>query len=1243
MDPTVIKNHIYDTESAEAYLEKRPRRLNREGKDTPLTRSKKLQLAFLYQTFHKEFLPHVGNDFREKAFFLAYMTRKLLLHRLGLLPSTDKDNHQYKRFDLSGHMLAVTFQTALQQVQRAASIQIGRKYQFETKSYSELNFANIINPDTYKQIFSREKFIEYFTKSIKIGTFGEKKGVGKVLDRHCWPQTVSELRRIIDNATGRISEGRRRIHATQYGNICYVETPTGQNIGLNKHLAMLAYITSDIDAKPIAQLLLELGMNRLSDLTPLQAADKTAVFLNGKWVGCVADPHKFITILRLYRRNGLINAFISMNWETFTNEIKIWTDNGRMCHPNYILEGNQFLIQPGHLEKIRNKQIKFTDLLVGFHGEKHKLDYYLDKVIPPETIGFNKSRDDLIDFLSEKSAVIEYIDPSEMEATMMANDFSIPADTLQKYTHHEIHSSMALGASAHLMSYANNNNGARNLIATKHVRQGMGLPLTNYRNRIDGKMIVLHNPQRPLTLTRISKHLLADKLSCGQNLVVAIGVYAGFNEDDAVCANRASCEMGMLNCTLYKSYEETEKYDPKTQVGESFYNPILRYAQSKKTEEEQADGSTSLTEYPKGLIPKDNLNYTALDNYGFIKEGTYLKGDEVIIGKFMKFQGDSGQTEEKDMSTTVMTDGDETMIDKVFTYVNDAEGHRTVKVRTAQYLGMSIGDKMGSRCDQKGAIGELLSREDMPYTEDGLTPDIIINPFTYCKRMTVNQLIELMFGNIATKLGCYGDCSPMMPVNLDNLVEVMDDLGLHFCGDRTLYSGITGQQMQVKIFMGTMFYQRLFYMPRYKINARNSGAREQGIPVPGAAYSARDRSVLQGRSKEGGLKIGEMERDCLLAHGVMTFLKESMIERGDKFVIYVSRYSGFIVIGNPHEKIFMDTVADGPVSFHLRDNTSSVKNNVLGINTINQRSMEYFKVEVPFSFKQLIYELQGMMYRVRLSDRVLQKLDEVADEGDAIDIFDDESGFEMEDEDIILESGASDEQEGGSEGTTLIDGEGDDDSNSKVDGEGDDDNNSKVDGEGDGEGDSTGQNEDDGNGEGDDDSNSKVDGETYSQSPELNSSILPVSTQPTDIPPLEVMPLPNLQITQQSVQPQQIPVKAITEKQLETLDDPINEQDQSGRNKQPVVNLTVQIGNQPLPNNNKPEVKLQDNETKLEDVITSQEQHNGSEPAKSVSINPEVRVITIDTNYPPMSGGGGNKNGNDKAIYHDLMDPYEKE
>ena len=156
-----------------------------------------------------------------------------------------------------------------------------------------------------------------------------------------------------------------------------------------------------------------------------------------------------------------------------------------------------------------------------------------------------------------------------------------------------------------------------------------------------------------------------------------------------------------------------------------------------------------------------------------------------------------------------------------------------------------------------------------------------------------------------------------------NLVEVMDDIGLHYCGDRTLYSGITGQQMEVKIFMGTMFYQRLFYMPRYKINARNSGERRDGIVVPGAGYTARDRAVLQGRSKEGGMKLGEMERDCLLAHGVMAFHKESMMERGDKFVMYVSRTSGDIIIGNPRENIYMDTVMDGPVSFHLRDNTSS--------------------------------------------------------------------------------------------------------------------------------------------------------------------------------------------------------------------------------------------------------------------------------------------------------------------------------
>jgi DNA-directed RNA polymerase II subunit RPB2 len=1017
MDPTVLKHRIFDIGSAEAYLKNRPRRLTREAKDTPISKDTKIQLAFLYQALNETFFPHVGVNMRDKAYFLGYMTRKLLLHKLGIIPATDKDNHQYKRFDLSGHMLAITFKEAFLQVQRDCRVAIGRKYQYDTKSFTGINYFGIINPDTYREFFTMEGFINKFTKSIKVGTFGQKKGVGKVLDRHCWPQTLSELRRIIDNVPSgsRVTESRRRIHATQYGNICYVETPTGQNIGLNKHLAMLAYITSDVDPEPIHKLLLQLGMIRLGDLKPRETYCKTSIFLNGKWVGCTLQPYQFITTLRLYRRNGLINAFISISWETLSNEIKIWTDNGRMCHPNYILENNQFLIQPSHIEKIRDSELKFTDLLVGFHGDKNKLDYYLNIVKSPEEIGFVKSRDVLIEFLKEKCAVVEYIDPTEMDTLMMAADFHIPANSLQTYTHHEIHSSMALSASTHLMSYANNNNGARNLIASKHVRQGMGIPLSNFRNRIDGKLIQLHHPQRPLTFTRISKHLMVDKLSTGQNLIIAIGVYAGFNEDDAVCANRASCEMGMLNCTLYKMYEDSEKYDTKTQVGETFYNPMLRYQQNKKTQEELEAKGEIEAEYPKGLLPKIDLNYDNLDKYGFIKEGTYLKGNEVVVSKFMTFKSDNGQNDYKDASTRVMTDGDETVIDKVFTYVNNADGHRTVKIRTAQNLGMGIGDKLGSRCDQKGAIGELLSREDMPYTEDGLVPDIIINPFTYCKRMTLNQLIELMFGNLATKLGCYGDCSPMMPVNIDNLIEIMDDLGLHYCGDRTLYSGITGQQMEVKIFMGSMFYQRLFYMPRYKINARLSGERKDDVPVPGASYTARDRSVLQGRSKEGGMKIGEMERDCLIAHGVMSFLKESMMERGDKFIIYVSRSSGMIAVGNPHEKLFLDTVSDGPISYHLRDNTNSIKNNILGINTFGQKVMDFFKVEVPYSFKQLIYEMQGQMYFMRLSDRVLQKMEQLEDrmEDGVIDIMNE--NIELEDEDIMFEENSEEQsnQDGG--------------------------------------------------------------------------------------------------------------------------------------------------------------------------------------------------------------------------------------
>ena len=259
----------------------------------------------------------------------------------------------------------------------------------------------------------------------------------------------------------------------------------------------------------------------------------------------------------------------------------------------------------------------------------------------------------------------------------------------------------------------------------------------------------------------------------------------------------------------------------------------------------------------------------------------------------------------------------------------------------------------------------LLDRQDMPYTEDGLIPDILLSPYAYPKRMTVSQFIELLFGNLPVDLGIFGLGSPLEPMNPSQISDVLLKLGLTDSGDRVLYNGYTGEQLNVKIFTGVMYYQRLKYMVGDKINTRIAGNRdENNVPVPGGAYTFKERQVVPGRANGGGLRIGEMERDAIISHGAMGFLKESMIERCDKYEVYVSRKTGEISIANPYEKIYYDPSTDGPMSYQLEQGSQKGDINILGINTVNQEQLEFSKIIVPYTFKLLIQELQGLCQRV---------------------------------------------------------------------------------------------------------------------------------------------------------------------------------------------------------------------------------------------------------------------------------------
>jgi DNA-directed RNA polymerase II subunit RPB2 len=964
IDPYIIEQELYDKTSAEAYLEKLPSRAITESKEkfSEISSNKVGRLSFLYHALRENLLPHCGDDFKSKTIYLGYMTRKLLLLKLDLEEETNKDNFINKRIDISGFMLSTLFRDALLQVQYTARVEIGRIHEFNSKEYSGDKFPYIINDSNYYNVFSSSKFQEVFMGSLKKGSIGTKQGVVQSMERVNYIGTLSHLRRITDPGSGsEVTLNRRRLHVTQYGSICPAETPEGQNVGLRKALSVIAHITFGMAIEPIIDFLQKYGIIETVDVLPLDLVNKTKVLINGNIVGVHNNPNLLLEMFRLYRRNGLINIFNSITWDIINKEIVILTDNGRLIKPLYIIEDNDFLIQPKHIEDINDNKLTFTHLLTGFSKRKNDYDYFLNKSIKLEDIGINETSDSVVESLRKTQGVIEYLDTKEFDSILVSEKLNLAVDNKLNYTHAELHASMMLGLCASLVPFVQNEQGPRFIFASKQVKQGAGTYASNYRHRIDTSNHLLHYPNKPLVLGRLHKAFNNDKMVTGQNIVVAIAQYNGYNCDDAIIGNKSSLDMGLFNSSYFKMYQETEKIDTKQGISETFYNPL--YETGAQQENELGDDKDNELADSKKMSHFEE--YKHLDKNGFIKEGTYLEGGEVMIGKKIKYINGAGEEETRDMSKTVKKDNVRSVVDKVYACQTNANGDRMVKVRTVQYRKPEIGDKFASRCAQKGTFGMLLDRQDMPYTEDGLIPDILLSPYAYPKRMTVSQFIELLFGNLAVDLGIFGLGSPLEPMNPSQISDVLLKLGLSDSGDRVLYNGYTGEQLNVKIFTGVMYYQRLKYMVGDKINTRIAGNRdENNIPVPGGAYTFKERQVVPGRANGGGLRIGEMERDAIISHGAMGFLKESMIERCDKYEVYISRKTGEISIANPYEKIYYDPSSDGPLSYQLEQGSQRGDFNILGINTINQEQLEFSKIIVPYTFKLLIQELQGLCQRV---------------------------------------------------------------------------------------------------------------------------------------------------------------------------------------------------------------------------------------------------------------------------------------
>ena len=885
------------------------------------------------------FLPHVGEmNFIDKAFYLGYMVNRLISVHLEIEQPTNRDSYRLKRIETPGAIIADLFKEAYHLQQKYIHLWYEKVLFFNQDIY-ESNLPILIND--HKDFFNNRLVEQWFKKGFKgnWGTQAHTKRIGVLQDMNRLSQAsmMSHFRKTnipIDSSTKVV--GPRLLHASQCGFFDPIDSD-GATVGLQKQLSMSVYITKGISREPIvAWLRRKARLQYVAECPPIVLSQSTKVFVNGFWAGCVEDPYHCINYIKIFRRNGLLPIYMSILFDIRQNTIQIYCDEGRMCRPLIYKGESGFFFENAGADGVIKKKIEendftWTDLISGFNEKVEGWDpmkiYELAELYP--NVGSETNPMKLDRFLKGK-AVIEFIDTSEIEGTYIAvKQDDLNNSTGGDYTHIEIHPSFMLGLMCNLIPFPQNNPSARNSFSCGQSRQAVSMYHTNSQVRMDKAAVVLNTPQIPLVKTRFMEYINGEENCYGNNAIVAVMCYTGYNMEDAVLINEAAIKRGLFSTTYYTTYESHEEKvvssDGRIETEKLF---------------------TNIEKMPNLIGTKPGYEYQHLDAYGLVKEGTEVHDKMVVIGMSTMIDPKTGLR--KDDSKTPKK-GQLGLVDKSF-ITEGEEGERIAKVRVREMRFPAIGDKMASRAGQKGTIGMVFAESDMPFTSSGVIPDIIINPHALPSRMTIGQFVECITGKACALSGYFGDGTAFQASGVSQYANILMAHKFHSSGNEILYNGMTGEQIESEIFIGPTYYMRLKHMVKDKINYRPQGPR-----------TALTRQPVSGRANDGGLRIGEMERDVLISHGATNFLTESMMERSDKYYMAVCNKTGMIAVYNPDKNIFLSPIADGPLKF-----IGSLAENNMTVENISRHGRSFSVIRIAYSLKLMIQELQTINVVMRL-------------------------------------------------------------------------------------------------------------------------------------------------------------------------------------------------------------------------------------------------------------------------------------
>ena len=769
----------------------------------------------------RNLLPHLGrtpDKRREKALFLGEMACRIIELKLGRRKPDDKDHFKNKRLKLAGPLLADLFRVAFRRLCRDMRYQLVRMGARRCTLVKAAIRSSIIN--------------NRLQHALATGNWHRGRvGVTQLLDRTNLLSMLSHLRRLQSPLSrSQPNFEARDLHPTHWGRICPNETPEGSNCGLVKNLALLACLSVGVNPDEVRALLYEMGV------VPIEKADYelklngAKVFVDGCLIGFTSEPERLARTLREMRRRGEVSQEINVAYFRSgeygpREEVYINCDAGRVRRPLVVVENGVPKLQKEHVEKIKSGEWGWNDLV--------------------------------------ERGIVEYLDAEEEENAYIAVNFD---EVTPEHTHVELAPYGILGICASVIPYAEHNQSPRNSYEAAMAKQALGFYAANYLLRVDSRAHILHYPQAPLVTTKPIELIGYNRRPSGQNCVVAVISYEGYNMEDALIFNKASIERGLGRSTFYRIYTaECRQYAGG--LKDKFTVP---------TPEQELRGYRGERFYR--LLEPDGLVYVEAE----------VSGGDVIIGRvspprfmeeYREFELKSPVVRDTSVSLRPTEKG---IVDEVF-LADSEEGYPIVKVRVRDPRIPELGDKFASRHGQKGVIGMIVPQEDMPFTEDGVVPDIIINPHAIPSRMTIGQFLESMAGKVAAMRGRPVDGTPFAGERPDDLKRALIDLGFSYTGREVMYNGTTGEKFMADIFIGIVYYQKLHHMVADKMHARARGQVQMLTRQP-----------TEGRARGGGLRFGEMERDCLIGHGAAMLLRDRLLEESDKYIIYVCERCGFL-------------------------------------------------------------------------------------------------------------------------------------------------------------------------------------------------------------------------------------------------------------------------------------------------------------------------------------------------------------